>query len=75
MFKSYHRDCGPVSTRSRSAGVPHSRRASVFAARVGRRNANNPEAVEPFYRTWGKPRSTLLDPGSGQRLVTTFARV
>src|SRR5579859_2385983 len=27
------------------------------------------------YRTCGKPRSTLLAPGSGQRLVTTFDRV
>jgi hypothetical protein len=26
-------------------------------------------------RTCGKPRSTLLAPGSGQRLVTTFDRV
>jgi hypothetical protein len=27
------------------------------------------------YRTCGNPKSTLLDAGSGQRLVTTFARV
>jgi hypothetical protein len=27
------------------------------------------------HRNWGKPRSTLLALGSGQRLVTTFARV
>jgi hypothetical protein len=29
----------------------------------------------PPYRTCGNPRSTLLVPGSGQRLVTSLARV
>ncbi len=38
-------------------------------------NAPRTSAAPPAQRVRGKPRSTLLVDGSGQREVTTFARV
>ena len=73
------KDGGEIATGGDAAVADEESAVGVGFQRGGAGGGVEDVGAEDFalrcHRFWGKPRSTVLVPGSGQRLVTTFALV